>query len=413
MSRRVVITGQGTVSALGVGLEPLWQATLEGHSGIGIIRRFDASGYRSQLGAEFVEFEPTERVDPKLCRRADRFTQFALYAASMALEDSGLQIDDGNRAQVGVLIGAGIGGMETWEEQFRRLLERGPARVSPFLVPMMIVDMASGLVSIATGAMGPNLAAVTACASGANAMAAAADLIKLGRARAMVTGGAEAGITPSALAGFCSAGALSVRNHDPQHSCRPFDRDRDGFVMGEGATIFVIEDLGFALERGAPILAELVGVGLSGDAHHVTEPSPDGAGAALAMQAALDDAGLKAPDLDYISAHAPGTPAGDASEAKSLLTALGDHVSDVPISSTKPIHGHMLGATGPTELALCLAAMRDGVIPHTLNCDNPDVDPSLDLVRAEPRHAPIRIAMCNSFGFGGHNVVLIVSQFSE
>lgn len=413
MNRRVVITGEGTVSSLGVGLEPLWQATLEGRSGISTIRRFDASGYKSQLGAEFVEFGPTERVDPKLCRRADRFTQFALYAASMALEDSGLQIDDSNRAQVGVLIGSGIGGMQTWEQQFQRLLERGPSRVSPFLVPMMIVDMASGLVSIATGAMGPNLAAVTACASGANAMAAAADLIKLGRARAMITGGAEAAICPSALAGFCSAGALSVRNDDPQRSCRPFDRDRDGFVMGEGATVLIIEDLEFARERGARVVAELIGIGLSGDAYHVTDPSPDGAGATLAMQAALEDAGLQLSDLDYISAHAPGTPAGDASEAKSLLTVLGRHVSDVPISSTKPIHGHMLGATGPTELALCLTAMRDGVIPHTLNCDNPDVDGSLDLVRGEPRHAPVRIAMCNSFGFGGHNVVLIVRQFSE
>jgi len=413
MNRRIVITGIGTVSALGVGLDALWRAALEGRTGISTIKRFDVSRYRSQLGAEFADFDPSDRVDRKFCKRADRFAQFALYATDIALEHAGLHIDEGNRAQVGVLIGSGIGGMETWEQQFERLLKRGPERVSPFLVPMMIIDMASGLVSMATGAMGPNLATVTACASGSHALAAAVDLIKLGRARAMIAGGAEAGITRSALGGFCSAGAVSVRNDDPEHACRPFDRDRDGFVMGEGATVMVIEDLQYAQERGAPIIAELTGVGLSGDAHHITEPDPEGLGAALAMQAALDDAGLTAGELDYINAHGPGTPAGDASEARSIVTVLGEHVSEVPVSSTKPIHGHMLGATGATELALCCMAMREGVIPHTVNCDHPDVDPRLDIVRGEPRQAPVRVAMCNSFGFGGHNVVLVVEQFEE
>ena len=413
MNRRVVVTGVGTISALGVGLDSLWQAVLEGRTGIGLIQRFDATEYRCQLGAEFLDFDPSDRIDSKFSRRADRFAQFAVCAADIALAQSALEITDSNRARVGVVIGSGIGGMETWEKQFERLLEKGPARVSPFLVPMMIIDMASGLVSIETGAMGPNLAAVTACASGAHGMAVAVDLIKTGRACAMITGGAEAGITRCALSGFSSAGAVSFRNDDPEHACRPFDRDRDGFVMGEGATIMIVEGLDHALERGAPIVAEIVGIGMSGDAYHITDPSPDGKGAALAMQAALDDAGLSVSDIDYINAHAPGTIAGDASEGKSLVTILGDHVSDVPISSTKPIHGHMLGATGTTELALCFQAMREGVIPHTVNCDNPDVDPRLDLVRGEPRQALVRTIMCNSFGFGGHNVVVIARQFEK
>ncbi len=413
MSERVVVTGVGTLSAFGVGLDNLWQAVLEGRTGIGLIQRFDASEYKCQLGAEFVDFDPSDRIDPKLSKRADRFAQFALYAADIALAESGLEITDDNRARIGVVIGSGIGGMETWENQFERLLKRGPDRVSPFFVPMMIIDMGSGLVSMETGAMGPNMAVVTACASGAHAMAVAVDLIKTGRACAIITGGAEAGITRCALGGFSSAGAVSFRNDDPEHACRPFDRDRDGFVMGEGATIMIVEGLDHALERGAPIVAEIIGIGMSGDAYHITEPSPDGGGAALAIQAALDDAGLSASDIDYINAHAPGTPAGDASEAKSLVAVLGDHIAEVPISSTKPIHGHMLGATGPTELAVCFEAMHHNVIPHTLNCDNPDVDPRLDLVRGEPRQAPVRTVMCNSFGFGGHNVVLIARQFEQ
>jgi 3-oxoacyl-[acyl-carrier-protein] synthase II len=275
---------------------------------------------------------------------------------------------------------------------------------------MMIIDMASGMVSMITGAMGPNSAAVTACASGAHAIAHAADLIMLGRADAMITGGAEAGISQSALAGFCSAGALSTRNDDPENACRPFDNDRDGFVMGDGATCMIIESLDHAVERGATILAEVAGVGLSGDAHHFTEPCPDGAGAILAMQNALDDAGLVLNEIDYINAHGPGTPAGDTSEGMAIAKLFGDYAGNVALSSTKPVHGHMLGATGPTELALCIKAMHEGVIPHTLNCEDPEYS-NLDIVRGEPREAEVNVAMSNSFGFGGHNIAVIVRRF--
>jgi len=411
MNRRVVITGFGTVSALGLGIDTLWEACLKGETGIGIIERFDPSEYKSHLGAEVdLDFDASDRIDPKLMKRADPFTRYACWTSDVALEQSGLEIDESNRERVGVLIGSGIGGMATWEEQFTRLIERGPNRVSPFLIPMMIIDMASGMVSMLTGAMGPNSAAVTACASGAHAIAHAADIIKIGRADAMITGGAEAGISKSALAGFCSAGALSTRNDEPEHACRPFDNSRDGFVMGDGATCMVIEELEHALERGAPIIAEIAGIGMSGDAHHFTEPCPDGRGAVLAMQNALDDAGMVINEVDYVNAHGPGTPAGDTSEGLALQKLFGDYAGNVPVSSTKPVHGHMLGATGPTELALCMKAIEEGVIPHTLNCNDPEY-PNLDIVRGEPREADVNIAMSNSFGFGGHNITLIVRRF--
>ena len=413
MNRRVVITGVGTITALGQGLDTLWEACLAGRTGISTIKRFDVSEYKSHLGAEVdIAFDASDRIDPKLMKRADPFARYACWAADVAVEQSQLTIDDSNRARVGVLIGSGIGGMATWEEQFTRLLQKGPGRVSPFFIPMMIIDMASGMVSMLHGAMGPNSAAVTACASGAHAIAASVDQIMLGRADAMITGGAEAGISQSALSGFCSAGALSTRNDDPEHACRPFDKNRDGFVMGDGATCMVIEDLQHALDRGAPIIAEITGIGLSGDAHHFTEPCPDGAGAILAMRNALDDAGLSVTDVDYINAHGPGTPAGDTAEGNALLKLLGDQVGDIPISSTKPVHGHMLGATGPTELAICIRAIEQGIIPHTLNCEDPEL-PELDIVRGEPRRSDVRVALSNSFGFGGHNITLIVSRFEE
>lgn len=409
MNRRVVITGMSTVSALGRGTDVLWEACLEGKTGIGLIERFDPSEYKTHLAAELSDFDATDRIDFKLMKRADRFAQFACWTGDVALEEAGLIIDDSNRGEVGVLIGSGIGGMETWEEQYERLLERGPGRVSPFLIPMLIIDMASGLMSIHCGAMGPNSAVVTACASGSHAIGACVDMIKVGRARAMITGGAEAGVTRSSLAGFCSAGALSERNDDPERACRPFDRDRDGFVLGEGATGMIVEDLEYALERDAPILAEIVGVGLSGDAYHITEPAPEGA--IMAMRAALDDAGLNIDEVDYINAHGPGTPAGDACEAQSISEVFGDHAPQIAVSSTKPVHGHMLGATGPTELAICIKAIQEGVIPHTLNCDDPEPT-DLDIVRGKPRERDVDVALCNSFGFGGHNITLIVRRFN-
>lgn len=411
MGRRVVITGLGTISAAGRGLDVLWESCLAGRSHVGRIQRFDPSPFKVQIGAEVAaDFDASDRINPKLIKRADMFIQYGLWAADTALEQSGLVIDDSNRTRVGVVIGSGIGGMMTWEEQYERLLERGPGRVSPFMIPMMIIDMASGLMSIHTGAMGPNSAVVTACASGAHAIAASVDMIKLGRADAVITGGTEAGISRSALAGFCAAGALATGNEEPERACRPFDRTRDGFVMGEGATGVIVEALDFALERGAPILCEIVGIGMSGDAHHVTEPCPDGAGAALSMQNALEDAGLTPEDVDYVNAHAPGTPAGDAAEAMALRATFGDAVGRVPVSSTKPVHGHMLGATGPTELAICVKAIEHGVIPHTLNCNEPEYE-DLDIVRDEPREAPVDVAMTNSFGFGGHNITLVLRRY--
>lgn len=411
MSRRVVITGLGTISAAGRGLEALWESCLAGRSHIGPLRRFDAGDYKTRIAAEVdLDFDATDRINAKLIKRADTFIKYGLWAADVALEQSGLVIDDRNRDMVGVVIGSGIGGMEIWEEQYERLLNRGPDRVSPFFIPMMIIDMASGLMSIHSGAMGPNSAVVTACASGAHAIAVGVDLIKLGRADAVITGGAEAGISRSALAGFCAAGALSTRNDEPETACRPFDRTRDGFVMGDGATGVIVEALDHALERGAPILCEIVGIGMSGDAHHVTEPCPDGAGAALAMKKALADAGLGVEDVDYINAHAPGTLAGDAGEAMALRAVFGATAARIPISSTKPVHGHMLGATGPTELAICVQAIEHNLIPHTVNCTEPEYD-YLDIVIGEPRVARVDVAMSNSFGFGGHNITLVVRRY--
>lgn len=411
MNRRVVITGVGMVSPVGNSPEEFWEAICQGRSGIGPITHFDATDYSCRIAAEVKDFEPSPWLDPKLIKRSDRFAQFALVAAHRALEEAGLEITEDNCSRVGVLIGSGVGGMATWEKQYQILLEQGPSRVSPFLVPMMIADIASGLVAIQTGAQGPNSTVVTACASGAHATGDAAEIIRRGAAEVMITGGAEAAVTPTAIAGFCAARALSTRNDAPQKACRSFDRDRDGFVVGEGATILILEELEHARRRSASIWGEIIGYGMSGDAYHVTAPRPDGRGACLAMQAALDEAQLTAGDIDYVNAHAPGTVGGDAMEGKALQDMFGD---TAPVSSTKPIHGHQLGTTGATELVVCLLAIRDGLIPHTLNCDHPDEQfaDSLDIVRGKPRPASVKVAMSNSFGFGGHNAVLIVSAYT-
>ena len=405
--RRVVITGVGMISAVGNSPHELWRALCAGESGIGPITQFDASEYDSRIAGEVKGFEPTAWMDRKIARRCDRFVQFALAASSLAVKDAALEITEDNRDRVGVLIGSGVGGLGTWERQYEILLTRGPSRVSPFLVPMLIVDMASGMVAIETGARGPNMAISTACASSAHALGEAAAMIRRDAAAVMIAGGAEAAITPTGMAGFASARALSTRNDDPQRACRPFDRDRDGFVVGEGSTVLVLEELGHARARGAKIWGELLGYGASADAYHITAPDPEGIGARLAMEAALNDAGLGAADIDYVNAHAPGTPAGDVGEARALEAVFSD---SVPISSTKPIHGHQLGAAGATEIVATLLTIRENVIPHTLNCDNIDeaVPECLDIVQDEPRRAEVSLAMSNSFGFGGHNAVLIV-----
>lgn len=410
MKRRVVVTGVGVISPVGNDLASLWQACLEGRSGIGEVTLFDVSAYATRIAGEVADFDPAEHMDPKLARRCDRFSQLGVAASMQALADSGLEITPANRDRVGVLLSSGIGGLATWEEQFRRLLESGPGKVSPFLVPMLIGNMLSGVVSMITDARGPNLAVTTACATSAHAIGLATDLIRLGRAEVFLAGGAEAAVVPTAFAGFCAARAMSRRNDDPARACRPFDQDRDGFVMGEGAGAVVLEELEHARARGARIWAEVLGYGMSGDAYHFTAPRPDGDGAAAAMAAALADAGVSPQEVGYVNAHAPGTVDGDAMEALAVRAVLGE---ETPISSTKPIHGHMLGAAGVTEMLICVQVVREGVIPHTLNCDRPEEGLQVDLVRGQPRKAAVSVALSNSFGFGGHNAVLVVGPPPE
>lgn len=413
MNYRVAITGIGTVSAAGFGIEALWQACLEGRSGVRKITRFDVSTYKVDIGAESPVPEGLdERFDPKLIKRADPFALFALCATDLAVQQSGLVIDDSICDEVGVLIGSGIGGMKTWEDQHEILLSRGPGRVSPFLVPMMIIDMACGLVSMEFKARGPNMAVVTACATSTHALGEAFETIARGAAKAMIAGGAEAAITPTALAGFASAGALSTRIDDPLTACRPFDRSRDGFVIGDGATIMVLEEMEFAKQRGATILGEIVGYGSSGDAYHITSPEPEGGGAARAMKAALKRAGLAPEDIAYINAHAPGTPGGDDMEARALTQVFKSGSEGPLVSSTKSVHGHQLGATGATELALTLRMLVEGVVPPTLNCHELDDAVQHDVVIEQPREFTGEYGMSNSFGFGGHNAVLVVKKHS-
>ncbi len=399
------------VSPVGNSPDEFWRAVCAGESGIGPLTHFDASEYRTHIAGEVKDFDPTVWLDRKLVRRCDRFVQFALVATTQALEDAALEITADNRDRVGVLVGSGIGGMKTWEEQYEILLRRGPSRVSPFLVPMLIVDMASGMISIETGARGPNMGLSTACATAAHSIGEATAMIRRGAADVMIAGGPEATISPTGMAGFCAAKALSTRNDAPKQSCRPFDRDRDGFVVGEGSTVLILEELSHAQAREAKIWAELRGYGASSDAYHLTAPDPEGGGARLAMEAALKDAGLQPSAIDYLNAHAPATQAGDLGEARALVALFA--ADSVPISSTKPIHAHQLGATGASELVAAMLAIRDNLIPHTLNCDNLDeaLPDGLDIVRGQPRAAQVDVAMSNSFGFGGHNAVLIVSRY--
>jgi 3-oxoacyl-[acyl-carrier-protein] synthase II len=410
MANRVVVTGIGCVSAVGHSLDELWAATIEGRTGVKNITLFDTADFDVHFAAEITDWDPTQFMDGKLARRCDRFVQFALAAATQALNDSGLRITDENRADVGVVIGSGIGGMTIWEAQHRVLLERGPGRVSPFLIPMLISDMAAGVVSIQTGAMGPNYAVVSACASSTNAIGESFHNIQRGAAKAMITGGAEAAITPIGLAGFCSAKALSTRNDDPATACRPFDKTRDGFVMGEGSTILVLEELGHAVSRGARIHAEIIGFGASGDAYNMVAPEPSGGGAVLAMRAALQEAGIAPDEVDYVNAHAPGTPGGDDMETRALQQIYTGEYSPA-VSSTKSIHGHQLGSTGGTELALSIRMMHEGIIPLTLNCRDLDDDIRVDVVRGEHREMRVDTIMNNSFGFGGHNAVVLARKY--
>lgn len=412
MGRRVVITGLGVVSSLGNTVEEFWNNIINGRSGISRISKFDVSEYPSQIASEIRDFNPDEFISPKDAKRLALFTQYAIFAAKKALEDAGLEINEENADKVGVLIGSGIGGIEVLEEQIEKLINKGPKRVSPFFIPMMISNMASGNVSIYTGAKGPNSNAVTACASGTTAIGEAMEMIKRGDADIMIAGGTEASITPSALAGFGNMKALSTRNDEPEKASRPFDAERDGFVIGEGGGILILEELESARKRGAKIYAELLGYGSTGDAYHMTQPSPGGEGAARAMELAIRKAGIAREELGYINAHGTSTPLNDKLETNGIKTVFKEHAYKLMVSSTKSMTGHLLGAAGGIEAVICAKTLKEGIVPPTINYENPDPECDLDYVPNEAREYPgLKYVMSNSFGFGGQNACLVLGKF--
>jgi beta-ketoacyl-acyl-carrier-protein synthase II len=408
--KRVVVTGLGAVTPVGNDAATTWQNLLEGKSGVDVLTRVNKDDYPAKVAAEVKDFNPEDYMEKKDAKRMDLFTQYAVAASKMAVEDANLEITDENANRIGVWIGSGIGGMGTYEEQFEKLMTKGPRRVSPFFVPMMIPDMASGQVSIQLGAKGINSCSVTACASGANSIGDAFKVIERGDADAMITGGSEAPLTKMAFAGFSAAKALSF-NDDPKTASRPFDANRDGFVMGEGAGILILESLDSALERGATIYAEIVGYGASGDAYHITAPAPEGEGAVRAMRQAMEDAGLQADDIDYVNAHGTSTELNDKFETAALKQLLGDHAYQTAISSTKSMTGHMLGAAGAVEAIICVKAIQDGMIPPTINQTEKDPLCDLDYVPNVKREKKVRAALSNSLGFGGHNAALVFKQY--
>src|SRR5437660_3065476 len=411
--RRVVITGLGVITPVGNDLETFWKSLLEGKSGIGRIQAFDTANYDCKIGGEVRDFEPKNFFkNAKDVRRTDRFAQLAMAAAKMSMQDSGIDLERVNRDRFGVIVSSGIGGLKTLEDQCTILLSVGPKRVSAFTIPMLISNMASGLISMEFGLRGPNMCIVTACATSNNSIGESWRMIKFGEADIFVAGGSEAAIVKLGLAGFSAMKALSKRNDEPERASRPFDRDRDGFVISEGAGIVVVEELERAKKRNAKIYCELVGYGLSADAYHMTAPPPDGIGAARAMQLALDHAKLSIGDVDYINAHATSTGLGDVAEARAIKTVFRSRVKDVSISSTKSMTGHLLGGAGAIETAACALSIRDGVIPPTINLENPDHECDLDFTANVAKERKVRVALNNSFGFGGHNATLVVREFS-
>ena len=410
--RRVVITGMGIVSPLGHDLDTFWNRLLAGQCGIDRITAFDASQHDSRIAAEVRDFDPVPAFpSAKEVRRTDRFAQFGVYAGYTALKDSGLDLERLNRDEAGVLIGSGIGGLATLEAQHKILLERGPGRLSPFLIPMLILNMASGLFSMYYRLRGPNLATCSACATSSHAIGEAWRTIKMGDATVMFAGGSEATIVPMGIGGFCAMKALSTRNDEPQRSSRPFDLERDGFVMGEGAGVVVLEELEHARARGARIYCEMTGYGNTADASHMTAPAPEGEGAVRCMRMALRSAGLGPDQVSYINAHGTSTLQGDICETQAIKTVFGDHARVLAVSSTKGATGHMLGAAGAVELAVCAKAIQSGVVPPTINYEHPDPECDLEYVPNTAREMPVRVAVSNSFGFGGHNASLIVRSF--
>jgi 3-oxoacyl-[acyl-carrier-protein] synthase II len=410
LSTRVVITGIGLVTPLGVGTAPSWSALTAGKSGVGEITRFDARGYTTRIAAEVKGFNPEEHLPRKEARRLEPHIAYAAAASRMALEDAGLKITPGNGDRIGVLTGCGLGGLAMLEATAHSLHQRGPLRVSPFFIPMMIGNMAAGMISILFGARGPNASVATACAAGTHAVGDAFELIRRGAADAMITGGVESTITPTCIAGFNAMKALSTRNDDPQRASRPFDRERDGFVVGEGSGILILERLDHALERGAPIYAEVIGYGMSGDAFHLTAPPPDGDGAVRCMRAALASAGIAPEAVEYINAHGTSTPLNDLYETRAVKTVFGAAAARIPMSSTKSMTGHLLGGAGGVEAAFTALTIRDGIIPPTINYQHDDPELDLDYVPNLARRQPVDTAMTNSFGFGGTNASLVLRR---
>ena len=410
--RRVVVTGLGAVTPLGINVETTWENIIAGKSGIGPMTRVNADEYPAKVAAQINDFNPEEFMDRKDARKMDRFTQYAVASSLMAVKDANLTINEENADRVGVWIGSGIGGMETFEQQYETFLNRGYRRVSPFFVPMLIPDMATGQVSITLGAKGFNSCTVTACATGTNSIGDAFKVIQRGDADAMITGGAEAPITKMSVAGFCANTALST-NPDPLTASRPFDKNRDGFVIGEGAGIIVLEELNYALARGAKIYGEIVGYGSTGDAYHITAPAPGGEGGARAMKMALNDAGLKPEDIDYINAHGTSTEYNDKFETAAVKEVFGDHAYKLAMSSTKSMTGHLLGAAGGVEAIFSLLALKEGILPPTINYETPDPDCDLDYVVNKARRQQIQAVMSNSLGFGGHNATIVFKKYEQ
>lgn len=409
--RRVVVTGMGCITPVGNNVKDSWDSLLSGTSGAAMITHFDASRHKTKFAAEVKGFDPAARFGPRDARKMDRFTQLATAATIEALEHSRLKIDESNRDRVGVVIGTGIGGIGTLLEQADVLRERGPERVSPFLVPMMIADGAPGMLAIRFGVRGPNMAIATACASGNNAIGEAMEMIRRGSADVMIAGGSEAALVSVAMAGMNVMTALSTRNDDPQTASRPFDKDRDGFLMGEGAGMLILEESQSAQARGADILAELTGYGTTDDAHHISAPAENGAGAAMSMKLALEDAKLTIDDIGYINAHGTSTPLNDKSETAAIKTVFGEQAYQIPVSSTKSMTGHLLGASGAVEAVFSILAIREGVLPPTINYQTPDPECDLDYIPNRPRQGSPMHVMSNSFGFGGHNATLVISRY--
>jgi 3-oxoacyl-[acyl-carrier-protein] synthase II len=411
LGRRVVVTGMGLVIPTGIGVATAWKNVCEGKSGIGPLTRFDTDGFETKIAGEVKNFNPELYIDKKEIKKMDLFIHYAIAAAKEALEDAQLAITPENSEQIGVIVGTGLGGLPSIERYHKILLEKGPGRISPFFIPMLIANLASGQIAIQFGAKGPNTCVVTACATGAHCIGDAFRAIVYGDAEAMIAGGTEANITPLTIGGFNSMKALSTRNDEPQKACRPFEKNRDGFVVAEGAGIITLEELQFALKRKAKIYAELVGYGYTGDAYHITAPSPDGDGAVRCMRMAIKDAGLKPGDVDYINAHGTSTPLNDLTETIAIKTVFGDHAKKVPISGTKSMTGHLLGAAGSTEAIFTVLSIRDGIMPPTINYEEADPQCDLDYVPNAARRTPVKIAMSNAFGFGGTNAALVFKKF--